>query len=126
MRDRRCFITGEEALGAPYDSWESFEAAHIFPLAYEGYWVEHDYSRWITIQPATGGYINSVQNGLLLESGVHQLFNSYLISINPNVGVPIFFYRAAVTYTCFRTITRLSASRQMGRVSPAGMLISNY
>ncbi|KAH0607772.1 uncharacterized protein H6S33_002806 [Morchella sextelata] len=59
-RDRRCVITGEEALDAEYGIWEGFEAAHIFPLAHEGHWRDHDYGRWIT---PSGGSINSVQNG---------------------------------------------------------------
>lgn len=29
-RDRRCVITGEEAISADLDEWDSFEAAHIF------------------------------------------------------------------------------------------------
>ncbi len=33
LRDRRCVITGEEYLND--DIWAGFEAAHIFPLAFE-------------------------------------------------------------------------------------------
>lgn len=33
-RDRRCVITGESV---PYNFWTGFEAAHVFPLAYEGH-----------------------------------------------------------------------------------------
>jgi len=65
-----------------------FEAARIFPLAYEGHWNQHDYSRWITIQPDTGGSINSVQNGILLREDIHTLFDAYGISINPDVCIP--------------------------------------
>jgi hypothetical protein len=32
------------------------------------------------------GTINSVQNGLLLDSAIHQLFDCYIFSINPDVG----------------------------------------
>ena len=85
-RDRRCVISGVKAVSAPF-RWTGFEAAHIFPLAYEGYWNDNDYGRWITISPENGkeGTINSVQNGLLLDSAVHQLFDSYDLSINPDV-----------------------------------------
>lgn len=31
--------------------------------------------------------MNSVQNGLLLEAGVHRLFDDYFISINPDVSI---------------------------------------
>jgi len=84
-RDRRCVITGELAPRADYDVWRGFEAAHIFPPAYEGHWTQQNYGRWITIQPDTGGSINSVQNGLLLRSDIHDLFDGYDISINPGV-----------------------------------------
>jgi hypothetical protein len=57
-----------------------FEAAHIFPLAYEGHRIQPENTR--------GGTINSVQNGLLLRSDIHQLFDSYDLSINPDVCLP--------------------------------------
>jgi hypothetical protein len=86
-RDRRCVITGEEVLGAQYNDWDGFEAAHIFPLAYEQHWKNEDYSRWLSIIPDTGGSINSVQNGILLRSDIHQLFDVYKFSINPDVSI---------------------------------------
>ena len=96
QRDRRCIITGRLVLRADYDIWRGFEATHIFPIAYKGratrlykgHWDQYDYGRWITIQPNTGGSINSVQNGLLLGSDIHDLFDSYDISINPDVRIP--------------------------------------
>ncbi|KAF1810201.1 hypothetical protein P152DRAFT_401644 [Eremomyces bilateralis CBS 781.70] len=91
-RDRRCVISGEVAVAAQFDRWDSFEAAHIFPIAYEGHWKDHGYDRWITIQPDDGGAINSVQNGLLLNSGVHQLFDNYILSINPDDDYKIMFF----------------------------------
>ena len=75
QRDRRCVITGERVVSAR-GSWAGFEAAYIFPLAYEGHWIQHDYGRWISIHPTTGGSINSVQNGLLLDNTIHTLFDS--------------------------------------------------
>jgi hypothetical protein len=87
LRDRRCIITGKVALGAQYDFWEGFEAAHIFPLAYEQHWRNNNFSRWITIRPAIGGDINSVQNGILLRGDIHHLFDSYSFSINPDVCI---------------------------------------
>ena len=85
-RDRQCIISGEPVLtfnGITF--WEKFDAAHIFPLAYEGHWNYQNYGRWITIQPDQGGSINSIQNGLLLERGIHSQFDAYLIAINPDV-----------------------------------------
>jgi len=86
-RDRRCVVTGEPALRADHGIWRGFEAAHIFPLAYEGHWNKENYGRWITIPPATEstGTINSVQNGMLLRADIHSLFDNYDISINPDV-----------------------------------------
>ncbi|TAQ89539.1 hypothetical protein B7494_g2107 [Chlorociboria aeruginascens] len=81
-RDKRCVITGEEY--TKDEEWAGFEAAHIFPLAYEQYWTSQNFGRWITMIPSNGGTINSVQNGLLLRSDIHQLFDLYLISINPD------------------------------------------
>jgi len=59
QRDRRYVITGQSAVNAR-GSWAGFEAAHIFPLAYESHWIQHDLGRWISIHPSTGGSINSV------------------------------------------------------------------
>lgn len=84
-RDQRCVITGREYLGD--DDWVGFEAAHIFPLAYEQYWTNYNYGRWISIIPDRGGTINSVQNGLLLRSDIHQRFDLYMFSINPDVCI---------------------------------------
>jgi len=84
-RDGRCVVSGQVVKGVQYGQWWGFEAAHIFPLAYEEHWARNSYSRWITIPPATGGHINSVQNGLLLRSDLHVLFDNYVFSIDPDV-----------------------------------------
>ncbi|KAI5843786.1 HNH endonuclease-domain-containing protein [Morchella snyderi] len=83
-RDRRCVITGRRLLSLR--SWRGFEAAHVFPLAYEDHWIRNDYGRWITIPSATesAGSINSVQNGMLLDNSIHSLFDDYDVSINPD------------------------------------------
>jgi len=83
-RDGRCIITGEVAMTAHRGNWSGFEAAHIFPLAYEGHWEDNNYGRWITILAATGS-INSVQNGIFLDCTIHNLFDGYYISISPDV-----------------------------------------
>jgi hypothetical protein len=90
-RDRQCVISKEVAPSGAFQWW-GFEAAHIFPLAYEGYWKQHNFGRWISLQPERGGSINSVQNGLLLRSDIHQLFDGYAFSINPNVCIPDSLY----------------------------------
>jgi len=92
LRDRRCVITGRVALGAQDDNWIGFEAAHIFPLAYEEHWRNNKFARWISIPPIVGGTINSVQNGILLRSDIHQLFDSFAFSINPDVCIYILYF----------------------------------
>ncbi|MCJ1259448.1 hypothetical protein MMC24_007286 [Lignoscripta atroalba] len=72
-RDGRCVITGEVALGALHVDWVGFEAAHIFPLAYEQHWKNKNFARWITISPIAGGTIKIVQNGMLLDRTVTKL-----------------------------------------------------
>ena len=86
-RDGRCVITGEVAVSAYRGIWWGFEAAHIFPLAHKDFWEQGHYSRWITAPMANGDTINSVQNGMLLRNDIHALFDSYAISINPDVCI---------------------------------------
>jgi hypothetical protein len=85
-RDRRCVITGRPAVIDGVGFWTVFEVAHLFPLAHEGYWNDNNYGRWIDVPPVSESYgtINSVQNGILLERGIHALFDSYELSINPD------------------------------------------
>ncbi|KAG0131799.1 HNH endonuclease-domain-containing protein [Tuber indicum] len=91
-RDRKCVISGtpnpEHRIQA--NNWFSFEAAHIFPLQHGGYWTQHNYGRWITdVDDTIGSSINSIQNGFLLRRDVHQMFDQYLISVNPDDGYKV-------------------------------------
>lgn len=88
QRDGRCVVTKTENLLAAVGSWTGFEAANIFPLAYEQNWNNANCSRWITLPATQEGTINSVQNGLLLQSNIYQLFDTYSFSINPDVRFP--------------------------------------
>jgi hypothetical protein len=82
-RDSKCYISGQPIVTAGF--FVGYEAAHIFPLAYEGHFNLHNFGRWITIPASDGGAINSVQNGILLRSDIQQLFDSFAIAINPDV-----------------------------------------
>jgi hypothetical protein len=113
------------ALSADHGFWTGFEAAHIFPLAYEQYWNDYAYSRWITVPATSGGSINSVQNGMLLRDDIHTFFDSYIIAINPDVRMAC-LPGATVANNNFRIITRLFASGPMGRVLPASILINDF
>ncbi|KAL2757722.1 hypothetical protein ACRALDRAFT_1074649 [Sodiomyces alcalophilus JCM 7366] len=75
--------------------WSGFEAAHIFPLAYQHHWMQRDFDRWVTLPPRTGPEcsIHSVQNGLLLLSHLHNRFNDYFFSINPDANHKIICFR---------------------------------
>lgn len=90
-RDPGCPVTGRMALNGYRGSWAGFECAYIFPLAYQNYWENNSFDRWITIPPLTRGLINSVQNGILLDCTTHQLFDQYHFSINPDVRIPVWF-----------------------------------
>jgi hypothetical protein len=126
LRDRRCVISGTEAVGADVGFWTGFGAAHVFPLAYEGHWIAHNYSRWITIPPEKGESIHSVQNGMLLRSDVHQLFDSYALSINPDVCIPYIFFKGILADSYLRTITRSYSSPPIRIISLANILIRGF
>ena len=85
-RDRRCVITEQPALKAKYKNWTRFIATPIFPLTHEQHWATHGYDKWITI-PGSSGPITSVQNGMLLRVDISILFESYELSINPDVSM---------------------------------------
>ncbi|KAK9489826.1 HNH endonuclease-domain-containing protein [Lipomyces doorenjongii] len=89
-RDGKCVITGTVNVRAQMDNWRGFEAAHIFPVSSEEYFVQNGFSRWITNR--MGGHdtaINSSQNGLLMLSTIHQCFDGFDFSVNPDDGYKI-------------------------------------
>ena len=87
-RDGRCVVTGIVNRAAVWDDWGLFEAAHIFPLEKESLWIEGGYGQWITDMDDTTGIskINSCQNGFLIRADLHNLFDQYLWSVNPDVS----------------------------------------
>ncbi|KAG0132636.1 HNH endonuclease-domain-containing protein [Tuber indicum] len=92
-RDRKCVISGisNPEILIQANIWTTFEAAHIFPLEHESLWTQRDYGQWVEdIDDATGSStINSPQNGFLLQSDVHRMFDQYLISVNPDDGYKV-------------------------------------
>ncbi|KAK9357609.1 hypothetical protein V1504DRAFT_398477 [Lipomyces starkeyi] len=67
-----------------------FEAAHIFPLSSEEYWVQNGFTRWITNRTGErDAGINSCQNGLLMQSNIHQNFDGFGFAVNPDDGYMI-------------------------------------
>ncbi|OBT77316.1 hypothetical protein VF21_03464 [Pseudogymnoascus sp. 05NY08] len=88
-RDDQCVISG-----IPQDeSLQIFNAAHIFPFAREKTWIKKGMARFITdaAPPAQQGEtkIHSVQNGLLLKSDIHKLFDIYALTVNVDEGYKI-------------------------------------
>ncbi|PUU80382.1 hypothetical protein B9Z19DRAFT_1171996 [Tuber borchii] len=87
-RDRKCVISGliNPEVHIKANNWLSFKPAHIFPPEQEGLWTQDDHDRCITdIDDSYEiGKIDSCQNGILLSSSIHQGFEQYLISVNPD------------------------------------------
>ncbi|KAK9331447.1 hypothetical protein V1520DRAFT_82547 [Lipomyces starkeyi] len=68
--------------------WFGFEAAHVFPLSESQLFADSGLSRSITDRaPEHDSGINSSQNGLLMLSNIHQQFDNFLFSINPDGSV---------------------------------------
>ncbi|KAI9767018.1 MAG: hypothetical protein M1840_005977 [Geoglossum simile] len=86
-RDCKCVISGV-VNRRPADNWTAFEVAHIFSLELENLWIEFNYGRWVDDIADDAGIskINSCQNEFLLQSTAHQMFDQYLLSVNPDGG----------------------------------------
>ena len=113
-RDGRYVVTGIVNLSADSEDWSSFEAAHIFPLESESYWIHQGYGQWITdMNNTTGSKINPLQNGILLLSHVHQTFDQYLLSINPGVLKPNSLSLLFMMLTYSRVATSLWFSKKI-------------
>lgn len=74
-RNNKCVISGRVHRNPHI--WTSFETAHVFPLEKESLWIQFNYGRWITNMDNNNGgsKINSLQNGILLQSNIHRLFD---------------------------------------------------
>ncbi|KAG0135913.1 hypothetical protein HOY82DRAFT_551108 [Tuber indicum] len=87
-RDRKCVISGiaNPEIHIQAHNWISFDAAHIFPLEQESLWTQHNDGQFGTGMDDTCGSakISSCQNGFLLDAAIHEKFNQYLISVNPD------------------------------------------
>lgn len=102
LRDRGCVVTkeaqGESLIQAGI--WFGFEAAHVFPLAYSALWDDQGFDAAITASESNDDSINSVQNGILLRTDLHQLFDSYHFSISTKVCLQ-YMYIVAVIYVSY-------------------------
>ncbi|KAI5790695.1 hypothetical protein DFH27DRAFT_592204 [Peziza echinospora] len=84
-RDSKCVITGIINMRASSNNWGGFEAAHIFPLESESWWVLED------VTPGVAK-INSRQNGFLLRGDIHNDFDNYIVSVNPDDNYKIIVF----------------------------------
>ena len=125
-RDCGCIITGTEAEDADVGDWMAFHAAHIFPLGHESHWIDNNYDRWITVPAVRGESINSVQNGLLLRKDIRSLFDTYGLSINPDVRLSMFIFEAAAVNGFFRTNIKSLFSKVIYSKSQAIILIKKH
>lgn len=92
-RDKKCVITG---IGNPdshirCEIWAGFEATYIFPPVHETLWTQSGYDQRIpNIDNITGSSkIHFAQNGFLMNATAQQLFDQYLISVNPDDGYKV-------------------------------------
>jgi len=97
-RDRKCVISGISVpeIHIQSNNWTTFEAVHIFPPERSSLWIQYDYGRWIAGKDGAteSSKINSPRNGLLLELTVQQMFDQYLISVNPDDGYKVVVFNA--------------------------------
>jgi len=86
-RDRRCVLKDDPVRMAEAGRWRGFDSCHIFPLAYKGKWKELKYDSLFDpfTNKSDGYYINSVRNRILLDCTIHRYFDSYEVTINPDV-----------------------------------------
>lgn len=89
-RDHDCMISGRPNPLAGVGDYGGFHVAHIFPLAREPLWIRNGYRSWISDDTSWryigDSKIHSPQNGLLLNLLTHERFDSYAISVNPDVS----------------------------------------
>lgn len=88
-RDGRCVLTGTINRDPGY--WTCFDAAHIFPLALEHLFTSQGFTQLVTHNHPPG--VNFPQNGLLLRTDIHSLWDNYFVSVNPNNGYRVQAFR---------------------------------
>ena len=64
------------------DICSDFQVAHIFHLQYESIWENIGYGKLVSINTLRYWKMNSPQNGLLPDSGIHAKFEYIFILVN--------------------------------------------
>jgi len=92
-RDRKCVFSDlpNSDPQIQHEIWVGLDATYIVPPEHEELWIQSDNDRLITnMDNVTGSSkINSTQNGFLLDSSAHEMFNQYLLAVNPDDGYKI-------------------------------------
>ncbi|KAF3113168.1 hypothetical protein TWF706_010157 [Orbilia oligospora] len=93
-RDRGCVLSGVINKAADRGNWKAFEAAHIWPLSKGTEWVRQNAGRWVTDSDGLSNEdkMNSPQNGILLSSNSHTLFNSHTLAVNPEANYRVYAF----------------------------------
>ncbi|KAG0634809.1 hypothetical protein HOY80DRAFT_498662 [Tuber brumale] len=91
--DQKCVISGISIpeIFIQSNNWTTFETTHIFPPEQEPLWIRDNYGRLIAGKDdaTESSKICSPQNGFLLRSHLRQMFDGYLIPINPDDGYKV-------------------------------------
>ncbi|KAL6303962.1 hypothetical protein BKA93DRAFT_852366 [Sparassis latifolia] len=84
-RDNRCCVTG---IPVQHGDYAIFHASHIFPVVHKDTWDEKRFKDKIQDDASIASQgpdgINSIQNGVLLRTDIHDMFNNYDFGINPD------------------------------------------
>ncbi|KFX95140.1 hypothetical protein V490_04004 [Pseudogymnoascus sp. VKM F-3557] len=103
-RDGGCVVTGRQADAR----FQGLEAAHIFPIAHLELWVAGKWKQQLSddnVDVSDSG-INSVQNGMLLDTTTHQFFDNYAIAIDPDNGYRVVSFQNNPQYQGLTLIRR--------------------
>lgn len=81
---------------AAVGQYRGLHAAHIFPHVREADWRAGNSQKYITDILSPSGSdtdkVHSPQNGILISAGHHAQFNSFELSINPDVSYYLMYY----------------------------------
>ncbi|KAG0138343.1 hypothetical protein HOY82DRAFT_637021 [Tuber indicum] len=87
-RDRKCVISGNVnlELNIRANNWSGFKVAHVFPPEHGVLEIRNNHGRYIAgiNDSPLFAEVYSSQNGILLDATIHQKFDQYLISVNPD------------------------------------------
>lgn len=85
-RDEGCAISNAVNPGKWRNRWGGLQAAHVFPLERGSEFQAMGGDRWITDGESLAQKLNSAQNGMILDSAIHSLFDSFSIAIDVDVS----------------------------------------